>query len=839
MRKELELIETIENYLKGNLSETDKVAFEKKINENPELKKEVELQKQVLKGIERAGLKQSAKQGLKKHKFNKGLKNWGLGGLAIVVIALSSVFVYNAVTKSTHKENAAYDLPELNEQGEKLWSDADKYLEPQNFELNADQDTVVETADGIVIAIPANSFLDANGQPAKGKIQLEVKEALNAADIMKAGLNTKSDDKLLETGGMFYINARQDGASLKIDSKNPLYAEIPTDEVKPGMQLFEGKRLADGSIDWVNPKPIVKDLIPVDILSLNFYPPNYLDSLKNWEYNNKDKKFTDSLYYSFASLFGSYSSLSDKLGDSSESSDWNWTWKLKNKKNGTIVNVPQSKMSDDTWLRDYDMVTITASDPSAKQGETIFKQNCAVCHSMGSDMITGPGMLGVLKRVPSEEWMLKYIKNNFALKKSGDAYANQLSKMGYPSAMTVFTMLPDEDIKNIIEYIKTNDPSVAISKKYVSDSISGINPASIKTVWNTKFNNTLLATREFEERIPLIHNTCNGNVLDTYINNLDKSLSAIDSALMQQYPEFAKFAARGDGKVKNENTNVELLKRYYKEKSKAYTDALTKTQNEFLQKQSEADRDVLEKRNDYTMKDAERIADNFQKELNTNMDEAYRQLGKKRPKDQLRLKRTQPTYGTPIETVGWKNVDSYVLESTLNRTTLDYTDPQTGKKAVIKYEPLTVSVNDYKNYDRVLVYLLPEALNSFMRVSNKNEVFEEKLNELMTYKMVCIAYKGEESFYFSQDNVRPGSLSVSLVKTTNADIKNNLNKISKRSQSKAMNDELNYFAFEKEETKRQVELAKIGELTNKIRPVIFPCMQPAPAAPADTTEHYH
>lgn len=815
MRKELELIETIENYLKGNLSETDKVAFEKKINENPEVKKEVELQQQVLKGIERAGLKQSATQGSKKYKFNKGLKNWGLGGLAIAVIALSSVFVYNAVTKSTHKENAAYDLPELNEQGEKLWSDADKYLGPQNFELNADQDTVVETADGIVIAIPANSFLDANGQPVKGKIQLEVKEALNAADIMKAGLNTKSGDKLLETGGMFYINARQGGASLKVDPKNPLYAEIPTDEVKPGMQLFEGKRLADGSIDWVNPKPIVKDLIPVDILSLNFYPPNYLDSLKSWGYNNKDKKFTDSLYYSFASMFGSY--------DKTLSSGVNFS---------TEEQLPDTSGStpESTTRR------LSSDDNITTRGEFLFRQNCIVCHSKGSDVITGPGMQGVMARIPSEEWMAHYIRNNFKLERSGDAYAVKINSFSQ-SAMTTFEFLTDEEINSIVEYIKTNDPSVAISKKYVSDSISGINPASIKAVWNTKFNNTLLATREFEERIPLIHNTCNGNVLDTYINNLDKNLSAIDSALMLQYPEFAKFAARGDGKVKNGSANVELLKRYYKEKSKAYTDALTKTQNEFWEKQSEANVKAFEKRNDYTMKDVERISDNFQKELNTNIDEAYRQLGKKRPKNQLRFQRTQPTYGTPIVDMGWKNVDAYVLESTLNRTTLDYTDPENGKKAVIKYEPLTVSVNDYKNYARVLVYLLPEELNSFMRVGNKNEVFEEKLNELMTYKMVCIAYKGEESFYFSQDNVRPGSLSVSLVKTTNADIKDNVNKISKRSQSKAMNDELNYFAFEKEEAKRQVELAKIEELTNKVRPVIFPCMQPAPAAPADSLEY--
>ena len=822
MRKELELMETIDNYLKGNLSETDKVAFEKKINDNPELKEEVELQKQVLKGIERTALKKSAKQGFKKYKFNKGLKNWGLGGLAVAVIALSSVFVYNAATKSTHKENTAYDLPELNEQGEKLWSDADKYLEPQNFELNADQDTVVETADGIVIAIPANSFLDANGQPVKGKIQLEVKEALSAADIMKAGLNTRSGDKLLETGGMFYINARQDGASLKIDKKNPLYAEVPTDEVKPGMQLFEGKRLANGTIDWVNPKPIQKDLIPVDILSLNFYPPNYLDSLKSWGYNTKDKRFTDSLYYSFASMFGS-SSLEAQLG--------------------VVVKDSIARPANDT----LEKPASTRRQMAGDNGELLFAQNCATCHSLGKNTITGPGMQGIMTRVPSEEWFINYVKNNDALVKSGDAYAVKIAAFN-PSQMTTFTNLSDNEIKSIISFIKKNDPSIFISKESQRDVFQGINPAKIKGIWNENFNNTLLATREFEERLPYIHNTCNPDILTLYINNLDKDMYLIDSVAgtieTSEYSKFTEFAERRDGKVKNGNRNVEMLKRYYEEKSRIYTEAISTTVNEFRNSQLKKDIEAGNKRDEHATNESIRTFENFQQELNLNLDKAFQQLGMKRPKSiSARTYASQggalPTsYGTPIFSSGWCNIDRVVLESTISRKTINFSDKETGKKAVIKYEPLSVSINDHKNYDRILVYLLPEELSSFMRVEKKNEVFEEKLNELMTYKMVCIAYKGEESFYFSQDNVRPGSLNVSLVKTTNAYIKDNVNKLSKRSHSKAMNDELDYFSFEKEETKRQAVLVKINELTNKVRPVILPCAE-VPAPVNDSTTWYY
>jgi hypothetical protein len=719
MRKELELMEIIENYINGKLSAADKAAFEKKLQADPQLQKEVQLQREVMQGISRAAIRQSAQKGLKKYKFNRNLKNWGLTGLTAAVLVAGSVFLYNSVTKGPENNNAPNELPELNEQGSKLWSDADKYLPLQNFELDTEKDTVVETQDGIVFAIPAHTFLDASGKPATGTVQLEIKEALKAADIMKAGLNTKSGDKLLETGGMFYINARQGDASLKIDPKNAIYAEVPTDEAKPGMQLFEGKRLADGSIDWVNPKPIRKDLIPVDILSLDFYPPHYLDSLKSWGYDTSNKKFTDSLYYSFAAYFSP---------------------EYRSKVEGFYIE----KMN------------------------RLFEQA-----SKGLDYEEGKALSDTSKY---DDFFLPH----------------------------------------------------------------GINPSEIKTIWSKEFQNTLLSTREFEERLPYIFRTCDEHVIDMYINNLDKDLSSIDSMVAQSEgvttiesevyypgdPEFWKFAKRGDGKVKNGEKNVELLKAYYKQKSKMYTEAIAKTVNEFWGKQKGLDKDAEGKRTEQQTKDLQRNADNFQQELNMNLDEAYRQLGKKRP-----TPLPGAPYGVHIASTGWYNVDAYVIESTQTRTTLDYTDPETGKKAVIRYEPLAVTIENYKDYDRVLVYLLPDELNSFMRVQNKNEVFEEKLNELMRYKLVCIAYKGEKSFYFSKEEVQKGKLSASLIETSNKDIENNVGKLSKRSQSKAMHDELSYIAFEKEDAKRKQQLVKITELTTKIRPVIFPCM----AAKADTS----
>jgi cytochrome c2 len=97
----------------------------------------------------------------------------------------------------------------------------------------------------------------------------------------------------------------------------------------------------------------------------------------------------------------------------------------------------------------------------AADGEKLFKQNCAVCHSMGSNKITGPGLAGVMTRVPSpnKEWLHKWIKNNDAMIKAGDPYAVKISAFD-ASAMTVFASMPDEEIDAIITYIETYKPPV-------------------------------------------------------------------------------------------------------------------------------------------------------------------------------------------------------------------------------------------------------------------------------------------------------------------------------------------------------------------------------------------
>jgi mono/diheme cytochrome c family protein len=108
---------------------------------------------------------------------------------------------------------------------------------------------------------------------------------------------------------------------------------------------------------------------------------------------------------------------------------------------------------------------------NAEEGAKLFKQNCAVCHSIGSNKITGPGLEGVTTRVPQpyQDWMLKWIKNNAALRKSGDAYANKVFADNSSTTMTVFEgALNDDQINNIIAYVANPPKETATAAGKVS-----------------------------------------------------------------------------------------------------------------------------------------------------------------------------------------------------------------------------------------------------------------------------------------------------------------------------------------------------------------------------------
>ena len=86
----------------------------------------------------------------------------------------------------------------------------------------------------------------------------------------------------------------------------------------------------------------------------------------------------------------------------------------------------------------------------AKAGKSLFNANCAACHKLDKKLV-GPA-LGKISERREKEWLKAWIKDNNALRASGDADAIEIYQEYKGSPMTAFPQFSDADIENIIAY---------------------------------------------------------------------------------------------------------------------------------------------------------------------------------------------------------------------------------------------------------------------------------------------------------------------------------------------------------------------------------------------------
>ena len=100
-----------------------------------------------------------------------------------------------------------------------------------------------------------------------------------------------------------------------------------------------------------------------------------------------------------------------------------------------------------------------AIEGDAANGKKIFKAQCAACHKLDKKLV-GPALGDVTTR-RTEEWLLKWIRNNAELRASGDKDAIAIFEEYNGSVMTAFENLSDQDIKDILAYTIEGDKPAA------------------------------------------------------------------------------------------------------------------------------------------------------------------------------------------------------------------------------------------------------------------------------------------------------------------------------------------------------------------------------------------
>lgn len=288
MRPELKRIEIIERYLNNDFTEKEKTEFEDRLKKDPNLKQEVDSQRDLIETVKRQGLRQSVQRAKKSYHIQKSMK-WIIGSILIIGALTVFIFVQQKMEwfpfsnnlKTEKGQNSAIYVPE------------------QEFQIENKEALVLEGKQGLVLAIPEEAFEDSTGNLVTENVTILLKEALDAETILKSGLSTMADSNVLETAGMFEIKAIAGDNELRLRKGKEILVNVPTDERLEGMKLYDGEKLPNGTVNWVNPKPIENYLIPEDILTLNFYRPAFMDSLHHLGKDTLNKEYVDSLFYSF------------------------------------------------------------------------------------------------------------------------------------------------------------------------------------------------------------------------------------------------------------------------------------------------------------------------------------------------------------------------------------------------------------------------------------------------------------------------------------------------------------------------------------------------------------
>jgi len=138
-------------------------------------------------------------------------------------------------------------------QQDKIKSVADIYSkleqEPQTFKINPSKENILKCEQGTKILIPSNAFQIPNGVN-PDSITVTVKEFYNSGSMIMENLSTSSDNRILETGGMLYVDANYKIQRLSLNKGKKITVSMPSASKKSNMKLFNGTRDSIGTIDW-------------------------------------------------------------------------------------------------------------------------------------------------------------------------------------------------------------------------------------------------------------------------------------------------------------------------------------------------------------------------------------------------------------------------------------------------------------------------------------------------------------------------------------------------------------------------------------------------------------
>ncbi len=142
-----------------------------------------------------------------------------------------------------------------------------------------------------------------------------------------------------------------------------------------------------------------------------------------------------------------------------------------------IEHVPLKRLISTLTLLFVFSFSLSAQQGDPVNGKKLFNTHCAACHKLDKKLI-GPPLKGVSEK-RTNKWLQSWIKDNNALRESGDQDAIDIFKEYNGMPMTPYPQLTEQDINDVIAYTDDKpvesktaaattqavDPKVKIGKK--------------------------------------------------------------------------------------------------------------------------------------------------------------------------------------------------------------------------------------------------------------------------------------------------------------------------------------------------------------------------------------
>lgn len=738
MRDELKNIERIERYLEGNMTGEEKEAFETEMANDPDLKNNVDIQKQLQDGIKRQALKAEIQKAHERFVNSGGGASGNfltstkfLAALAGAIIVATAAYFLVPSQEQNVVETEAESVA-VEEKIEATLSDTfDNAIPSQFFNFMGEKNFIAEGEEGVKVYIPIGAFMNENGEIENGSIELELKEALDMDDILKGNLTTTDvEGNLLESGGMLYLDAKANGKKLTVNPNKPLYIEVPTKEKKPDMMIYRGYRGNNGNLIWAEPKKPENYLVTVPFDQLDFYPPEFEETVEAGmpyrKYKEAPIELKDSLYYSLkmpsyptvavVESNGEEPALDTFFGDDSDL-DLNEAFYRGNE-------VVDGKYTDRSFEEPGAASRRSGFNFTTKQiGNDLIELSFTIDVAEG-ELLMLPLEAEKIYETPNMRPEERADRSTFIFgtsstaQREGDILMPQ-PKQKFLRAFRKNTRYYDQTVTFKQRFKGTNKPQTAdfifmptkikngvklktpISRgtqiipalapkaeEAAPAKCNCINPLTIKTIRQPKYQNSFLATKEFEERLQAIFGTCRQEILEVYINNLDKDLWEVDEKASKLYEKlkdkrseranpFKAFADEKLTNVKDAELYADMLKESYAKDLKGYSQEVEKAEKAYQKELRKTDA-KLEK-----------------------VKAAYRKVLVKREAQRMK------TYGFTWTNTGWANVDKRVRIVPTVRTQVKLPEPK----------PIDVKLQHAGQPDRSYVYLSLKGIKSLYRLN--------------------------------------------------------------------------------------------------------------------------